>query len=46
MKKLQWICSRCGGKIHLRVWKCRRCRTRMTLQRRLDLALLWTGALH
>jgi len=46
MKKLLWICPRCGGKNRLRLWKCRRCRARVALQRRLDLALLWAGALR
>ncbi|HLY09368.1 MAG TPA: hypothetical protein VKW04_08720 [Planctomycetota bacterium] len=46
MKKLQWICPRCGGKNPLRHGTCRRCRARVALQRRLDLALLWAGALR
>lgn len=40
MKKLVWICPRCGGKNRLRVWKCRRCHAEVAFQRRLDLALL------
>ena len=46
MKKLLWICPRCGGKNRLRFWKCRRCHAKVALQRRLDLALLWAGALR
>ena len=46
MKKFVWICPRCGGKNRLRLWKCRRCHAKVALQRRLDLALLWAGALH
>ena len=46
MKKLLWICPRCGGKNRLRFWKCRRCNARVALQRRLDLPLLWAGALR
>lgn len=46
VKKLLWICPRCGGKNRLRFWKCRRCRAKVALQRRLDLALLWAGALR
>ncbi len=44
MKKLLWICPRCGGKNRLRFWICRRCRAKVGLPRRLDLALLWAGA--
>jgi len=46
MKKLLWICPRCGGKNRLRVPKCRRCQAKVPLQRRLDMALLWAGALR
>jgi predicted RNA-binding Zn-ribbon protein involved in translation (DUF1610 family) len=46
MRKLRWICPRCGGKNHVRVWKCRRCRTQGAIERRLALALLWAGALR
>lgn len=46
MHKLIWICPRCAAKNRLRFWKCRRCRARMTLARRLPLALLWAGALR
>jgi len=46
MKKLQWICPRCGGKNRLRFCLCRRCRAKVGLQRRLEMALLWAGALR
>jgi len=46
MKKLLWICPRCGGKNRLRFWLCRRCHAKVALQRRLDLALLWAGAIR
>ena len=46
MKKLLWICPRCGGKNRLRFCLCRRCRAKVGLQRRLELALLWAGALR
>ena len=46
MNKLRWICSRCGGKNPIRAWKCRRCRAQVGLPRRLELALLWVGALR
>ena len=46
MKKLQWICPRCGGKNHLRIWKFRRCSAKVALPRRLEMALLWAGALR
>ena len=46
MKKLRWICPRCGGKNRLRYAECRRCRARVTVQRRIEMALLWAGALR
>ena len=46
MKKVPWICPRCGSKKSRRGWKCRRCRARLPLQRRAELVLLWTGALR
>jgi hypothetical protein len=46
MKKLLWICPRCGGKNRLRFCLCRRCRARVALQRRVEMALLWAGALR
>ena len=46
MKKLLWICPRCGVKNRVQLWKCRRCRARVALQRRIDGALLWAGALR
>lgn len=46
MKKLQWICPRCGGKNHVRIGTCRRCRAKVGLQRRIEFALLWAGALR
>ena len=46
MKKLRWICPRCGGRNRLRAGACRRCRTKVALQHRVDLALLWAGALR
>jgi len=46
MKKLRWNCPRCGGKNQGRAWKCRRCRAPVGLPRRLELALLWVGALR
>jgi hypothetical protein len=46
MKKLLWICPRCGGKNRPRFCLCRRCRVKVAVQRRLELALLWAGALR
>lgn len=46
MKKLRWICPRCGGRNRLRYWACRRCRARVAAARRMELALLWVGALR
>ncbi len=44
MKKLVWICPRCAAKNKLRLWRCRRCRAKVPVQRRIDMALLWAGA--
>jgi hypothetical protein len=46
MKKLLWICPRCGGKNRLVRWACRRRRARCPLPRRIEMALLWAGALR
>jgi ribosomal protein L40E len=46
MRKPRWICPRCGVRNRLRSWACRRCRSKLDLQRRLDQALLWAGALR
>ena len=46
MHKPLWICPRCASKNRLRSWKCRRCRAKLALARRLPLALLWAGALR
>ena len=46
MKKLAWLCPRCGIRNRPRVWTCRRCRSKLALQRHLDQALLWAGALR
>ena len=46
MRKLLWICPRCAAKNRLRTWKCRRCRAKVPLDRRLPLALLWAGAVR
>ena len=46
MKKLLWICPRCGGKNRLRFGACRRCRARVNVQRRIEMALLWAGSLR
>ncbi|HEV3027438.1 MAG TPA: hypothetical protein VG457_07680 [Planctomycetota bacterium] len=46
MNKLRWICPRCGGRNPVRAGKCRRCRARVALERRLSMALLWAGALR
>ena len=46
MRKPLWICPRCAAKNRPRTWKCRRCRVKVPLDRRLPKALLWAGALR
>ncbi|HXX92167.1 MAG TPA: hypothetical protein VEN81_00950 [Planctomycetota bacterium] len=46
MKRLLWICPRCGGKNRLVRPTCRRCRARCPVHRRIEMALLWAGALR
>ena len=46
MRKLLWICPRCAAKNRLRYARCRRCRAKVVLSRRLPMALLWAGALR